>query len=313
MNTSKRIFQSNSFAMVLLILYALGGRLLMPIFNKLNLSLPYRIVLPQFILLLLPTIIYFIITKRSVVQTLRLKKIGMKTILIVVLIGLLGMPVAAFLSLITQFVFPNRISEVVAALNNIPFIIRVGIIAVTPAICEEITMRGVVLAGYDNVNIKTAAVMTGLFFGILHMDGNQFLYAFALGIIFAYLVRITDSIFSSMVCHLTINGTQLLLPELIKLASKGSNEEIKAAQKAGLDSFTMIEKINVISIYLILAIICMGIIILLIQKLVKIHGIKGIKVSQERKSVKVMNAPAYITIVLYVFIIVGQLMQIYKK
>ncbi|MEL7597362.1 MAG: type II CAAX endopeptidase family protein, partial [Clostridiaceae bacterium] len=242
----KRVFYSNLFAMILLMLYSVGGSILIPIFKRLKLSLSLYLVMPQILLLLVPTIIYFILTRQSVIETLRLKKIGVKTIFIVIAIGLIAMPIATFLSLITQFVFPNRISQVVSALDNIPFIIRIGVVALTPAICEEITMRGVILAGYNNINIRKSAIMTGLFFGIIHMDGNQFLYAFALGVIFAYLVRITGSIFSSIICHFVINGTQLLLAELSTLFLKFSNEEVKSVQEAGLSAFTTSQKINLV-------------------------------------------------------------------
>lgn len=309
----KRVFYSNLFAMILLMLYSVGGSILIPIFKRLKLSFSLYLVMPQILLLLVPTIIYFILTRQSVIETLRLKKIGVKTIFIVIAIGLIAMPIATFLSLITQFVFPNRISQVVSALDNIPFIIRIGVVALTPAICEEITMRGVILAGYDNINIRKSAIMTGLFFGIIHMDGNQFLYAFALGVIFAYLVRITGSIFSSIICHFVINGTQLLLAELSTLFLKFSNEEVKSVQEAGLSAFTISQKINLVLGYLILAVICTGIVVILIQKLIKIHGRRGIEPTELHKSnVKIINWPVYITVIIYIYIIANQLMSIYK-
>lgn len=309
----KRVFYSNLFAMILLMLYSVGGSILIPIFKRLKLSLPLYLVMPQILLLLVPTIIYFILTRQSVIETLRLKKIGVKTIFIVIAIGLIAMPIATFLSLITQFVFPNRISQVVSALDNIPFIIRIGVVALTPAICEEITMRGVILAGYNNINIRKSAIMTGLFFGIIHMDGNQFLYAFALGVIFAYLVRITGSIFSSIICHFVINGTQLLLAELSTLFLKFSNEEVKSVQEAGLSAFKTSEKINLVLGYLILAVICTGIVVILIQKLIKIHGRTGIEPTELHISnVKVINWPVYITVIIYIYIIANQLISIYK-
>ncbi|MCY6355600.1 CPBP family intramembrane glutamic endopeptidase [Clostridium sp. ZS2-4] len=308
-----RVFYSNLFAMILLILYSVGGRKLIPIFTKLKLSLPVYLVMPQILLLLVPTIIYFVLTRQSVIETLRLKKIGVKTIFIVIAIGLIAMPIATFLSLITQFVFPNRIGQIVSELDNIPFIIRLGVIALTPAICEEITYRGIILAGYDNIAIRKSAIMTGLFFGIIHMDGNQFLYAFALGVIFAYLVRITGSIFSSMICHFVINGTQLFLAELSTFLLKSSNEGVKAAQQAGLSALTTSEKINLVLVYLILAVICTGIVIILIQKLIKIHGRRGMEPKElHRNDEKVINWPVYVTVILYVYIIVNQLIFIYK-
>lgn len=309
----KRVFYSNLFAMILVILYSVGGSIFIPIFRELKLSRPLSLVMSQILLLLVPTIIYFVLTRQSVIETLRLKKIGVKTIFIIIAIGLIAMPIATFLSLITQFVFPNRIGQVVSELDNIPFIIRLGVIALTPAICEEITMRGIILAGYDNIGIRKSAIMTGLFFGIIHMDGNQFLYAFALGVIFAYLVRITGSIFSSMICHFVINGTQLFLVELSTFFLKSSNEEVKAAQQVGLSAFTTSQRINLVLVYLILAVICTGIVIILIQKLIKIHGRRGIETKElHRSDVRVINWPVYVTVILYLYIIANQLILIYK-
>ncbi|MCY6959217.1 CPBP family intramembrane glutamic endopeptidase [Clostridium brassicae] len=312
MNKNKT-FYANLFAMILLILYSFGGDILVPIFGKMSLSLPMYLVLPQILLLVVPTIVYFIITKEPVKDTLRLNKIGLRTIFIVIGIGFLSMPIASFLSLISQFVFPNRIGQVVNRLDNIPFIIRLGVVALTPAICEEITMRGVTLSGYNDLSIKKSAIMTGLFFGMIHMDGNQFLYAFALGVIFAYLVRITNSIFSSMICHFIINGTQVFLLEVSKYLSKLSNQDVKAVQGAGLSSFTMSQKINAVLFYLVLAVICLGVIVILIQKLIKIHGKIGIQSNNVYENdIKYINWPVYVSVILYIFIIVNQLIKIYK-
>lgn len=310
---NKRVFQANLFAFILLGLYAIAPSALIPIFEKMNISSSSYIVLPQILLLLVPTIVYFMITRYSVKDTLKLKKIGFKSIGIIVAIGLLAQPIAMFLSLITQFVFPNRISQVVSTLNDIPLIVRIGIIALTPAICEEVTMRGVVLGGYDNIDIKKSALMTGLFFGILHMDGNQLLYAFALGIIFAYLVRITGSIYASMICHFTVNGTQVLLSELATRMLRLSGQSIELAQNTGISSMSAAQLINTFFSLLIAAIVGLGVIIILMQKLIGIHGKRGIEnMSLDETPVKVFNWPVYAALILYAFIIAGQLITIYK-
>lgn len=309
----KKVLYSNLFAMILLLLYVYGSQKVAPIFKSMKLSLPMYLVLPQILFLILPTIIYFIITKKSVKKVLRLNKINMKTIFIVIVIALFSMPIALFLSLISQFIFPNRIGQIVSALNSIPFLVKIGIVALTPALCEEITMRGVVLAGYDNIGIKKAAIMTGLLFGILHMDGNQFLYAFALGIIFAYIVRITNSIYSSMIAHFTINGSQLLIAEISTYFFKVSNKNMAKAQKAGLSYLTTHQKISATITYLILATICTFIIISLMKKLIKIHGSKGIEPKVlYHKEEKVINWPIFIIIVLYIYVIGNELISIYK-
>lgn len=303
----KRVFESNLFGMILLILYVTTPPIIIKFLKHMNLPIYSAIVLSQIILLFIPTVIYFIVKKRSVKKTLRLKKIGFKTIVIIIGIGLLSQPIANFLSFITQFIFPNRIGEVVYKLNSIPLLIKLGIIALTPAIFEEITIRGVVLGGYDNVDMKKTAIMTGLFFSMIHMDGNQSLYTFVFGMIFAYLVRITGSIYSSMICHFTINGSQVILAHILL---KHSETLKNVSQNMDLNSFSEVKLITVFLILLIKALICLGILIFLIKKLIKIHGREGLKGNNiEKKHVKVMNWPVYVSIVIYIIIIIHDILR----
>lgn len=162
-----------------------------------------------------------------------------------------------------------------------------------------------VLAGYENINIRKAALMTGTFFGILHLDGNQLLYAFVLGIIFAYLVRITGSIYSSMICHFTINGTQVLLSELATKMMRLGGESVELAQNTGISSMSKAQLINTFFSMLILGIICLGIIIILIGKLTKIYGKDGLE--ERETSVKVMNWPVYGALIVYAVVILVEL------
>lgn len=309
---NNNVFKANLFAFILLALYVFTPDLLVPLFNRLNLSMPAYIILPEVILLLIPTVIYFIVTKHSVKYTLNLRKIGLKSILIVIVIGFLAQPIMMFLSLISQFIFPNKISQVVTALDNIPFIVKLLAIAVTPAICEEITMRGVVLGEYDNVDIKKAALMSGLFFGMLHLDGNQLFYAFALGILFSYLVRITKSIYSSIICHFVINGTQLILAGLTSDKSALSKGTTELAQEVSIYSLPMNEILSIVAYLLIISITCLLIIRTLMRKLVRIHGYtNNVSYYTGGRSYKVMNWPVYASIALYLFVMAGEVMELY--
>ena len=122
-----------------------------------------------------------------------------------------------FFSLISQFFFENEIGNFVTEIVASPYIILLLLIAVLPAITEEITIRGVVLSGYEDKNIYLAASITGLLFGIMHLDPQQFLYAAVLGFVLALVVRITNSIFASALIHFLINGTSITLQKLLSL------------------------------------------------------------------------------------------------
>lgn len=75
------------------------------------------------------------------------------------------------------------------------FFLSLFIIAVTPAICEEVFMRGVVLDGYRNIPLWKAAIMNGVLFGLFHNNFMQLSYTSIVGIILTYVVVLTNSIY----------------------------------------------------------------------------------------------------------------------
>ena len=68
--------------------------------------------------------------------------------------------------------------------------------------------RGAFLHGYRNAPVKVAAVMSGIFFGFMHMNAQQFLYAVFLGIVMALIVRYSRSILLAILFHFGFNGLQ---------------------------------------------------------------------------------------------------------
>jgi uncharacterized protein len=267
----KPVYRSNLFALIMILGQIIGSLFLSGLLYQ-KFTLPQVLVLSQVIFLIIPTVLYFIITRKSIGSTLRLNKITITDIAIVLAIAFLSQPVASFLSALTNVFFENTVNQVIKQINNIPYITQLVIIALTPAICEEVTMRGIVLSGYDNISGWKAAVMTGLIFGILHLNPQQFLYAFVLGILFAYLVRITNSIFSSMLCHFMFNGIQVtsayvmmrLKPELVNDATD-------------FTAMTMGDKISTLLPLFFSAVFFGWIVVLLVKKLAKINEERRIR------------------------------------
>ena len=171
--------KSNIFAGSLIVIGIFGGLFLSLVLSFLNVPLPGILLLGQIILLLIPTILYFIITKESVKKTLRLNWPGWLTVLFSFLIAIFIQPLMMVLSAITSLFFTNDVADLINQMDAYPTLLMLAIVALTPAICEEITMRGILLSGYDGVDIKKAMLLNGLFFGMLHLNLQQFLYAFA--------------------------------------------------------------------------------------------------------------------------------------
>ena len=280
----KPIFRSSLFALFLVIGQAFGGYLLHPIFNLLHLPLYASLVFGQVIILIIPSIIYFYITKLPIRETLRLHPIGLLDIIIIIALGIFIQPVAMFIGTISSMFFPNLISKVVLEMNSLPLITKLSVIALTPAICEEITMRGIFLSGYKKVDIKIAALMSGLIFGILHMNMQQFFYAFALGVLLAYLVHITNSIFASIICHFTFNGFQTLLSTFVLKMIKIQGT---LPEQQDIRSLPLSSKVSLLVVLFFVAAIFAAISWALLMALIQIN--KDRKIKKEHKFTLLQN------------------------
>ena len=102
---------------------------------------------------------------------------------------------------------PGLMNELAA----MPLLMGLLIVAVTPAICEEVAFRGYMQARQRTWPLWRMALVNGLFFGIIHMNLHQFAYAFVLGAVFVLMVHYTRTVWAAMLSHFIINGTQLLL------------------------------------------------------------------------------------------------------
>lgn len=91
-------------------------------------------------------------------------------------------------------------------------ILVVLVIAVTPAICEEVLFRGVIQTSFElQVKPYLAAFLTALFFGLYHFNPYGLIPLVALGFYLSYSVIKTDSIFTGMILHFLNNFASIIL------------------------------------------------------------------------------------------------------
>lgn len=275
--------KSNLFAGILIIVGIFGGLCLSIIFSFLNVPMPLILVASQILLLLIPACFYFIITKAPVKKTLRLNWPGWPTVLFSFLIAIFVQPFMMVLSALSSLFFTNDVANLISELDSYPTLLLIAVIALTPAICEEITMRGILLSGYDEIDIKKTMLLNGLFFGMLHLNLQQFLYAFALGALFAYMVRLTNSIIPSMVAHFTINGSQVLLQKFLIFITKFTNEDITALTQEP----TFAEKLISLAAVFVFALLITPVAGILIYALRNLYSKKNLKAETTREPLEV--------------------------
>lgn len=217
------------------ILYLIAAILFFTIgFYFQTLSLKLGLIITQYLLILLPPILYLIIKKIPIKTTMRFKKISIKHGLLVMCITLLMYPLAVCantLFMILMSLLGNlNIPELPTATNTSEYIILMLIISISAGICEEVFFRGFILSGYENLGRKNAIIFSSILFGIFHFNLYNLLGPIVLGLVFSYLVILTDSIYAGIIGHITNNGFAVTLGYIINKISDSVLETQEAVE-----------------------------------------------------------------------------------
>lgn len=84
------------------------------------------------------------------------------------------------------------------------------VIAVAPAVCEELLFRGVILHSLKaKYRVSTAIIITAALFGVFHMSLVKFIPTGLLGLALCIVVWWTDSIYPAMLMHFINNAVSV--------------------------------------------------------------------------------------------------------
>ncbi len=84
-------------------------------------------------------------------------------------------------------------------------------IGIVPAIFEEVMFRGYIMRALEKSwGIIMAIFVSGVLFGVYHIQPSNVIPLATLGILFAYVTYISDSLIPAMVAHLLNNGGQVI-------------------------------------------------------------------------------------------------------
>lgn len=158
--------------------------------------------------------IYLVYNKVSKIEykAINLKfKMNWHTYLIVVAVGVVSLFgiqyfIGAFDNLLKLIGFPLNSGTTINPTDFGTFILATFVLAVLPAIGEEILFRGIVLNGLRSRFSDLGAVLfSALMFALMHGNLQQLLYPFILGSVMGWIVVRTGSLISSMIVHFTNN------------------------------------------------------------------------------------------------------------
>lgn len=222
--------RGNRFSLFFILHFLIGSIVLQIILFNLPDSLANNVLVPvalsQLVLVLLPILYYFSFTHLPVQKTLRLYKTRPLNIFLSILLAFFSLPIVSLINALSQFFFKPALTDTLSTITEYPYWMSLIAIVAFPALFEEMVTRGIFLSHFRHHKVITASLMCGLFFGMIHLNINQFLYAFFLGFIFALVLHITGSIVCTMCMHFIINGFNLTLiyitsmPAIQELASQ---------------------------------------------------------------------------------------------
>ena len=231
-------------------------------------------------IILVIAIIYMVVNRIDPMKDIPYKRIGFVDGILSLAAGYCMIPMVLFLNSITMLFSTNYLEEGTTKLLTIPPLV------------EELVFRGIFFGSYRKAGMSGAAIMSGLIFGCFHLNINQGLYAFAIGIVFAYMVEATGSLWSSVIAHFAINTYSIGVVQLLKMtgiyASDGQavgalegEGELAASAGALATVMQLIVLLALATAFMMLAVLCIRIMAKRHGRLenikVRTEGIKGIK------------------------------------
>lgn len=132
------------------------------------------------------------------------------------------------ISLWLQKIIPNYADRDIAidsVITSISPALAILMIAVFPAICEELFCRGFLIDSLKPIKSKALVIIiTGLIFGVMHLDLYAFISTTAAGMLFAYLAIKTQSLILPILFHFVNNSISVFATYFIKKAETDAAE-----------------------------------------------------------------------------------------
>lgn len=235
----------------------------------------------QYIAFLIPISIYLFLNRDDAERIVKPDMLNFSSIVIIFLIWLGVLPLIFLLVEIYVKLFGSALPDMVAQDAHDSLYINFFFVAVTPAILEEILLRGIILDGYRHKSRFVAALANGLLFGMLHLNFFQFFHTFVAGFLASYLVFATNSIFAGIFMHMVNNGLPLIINYLYPI---DPNMEI-------------VEQTNFLSLT-IFAILGIVMVFRLIRLLFKVNN-TPLKEDREISKERVFNLPLIFSILIF--------------
>jgi sodium transport system permease protein len=199
------------FLLILLLFYYLGS-------SWQSKDLVAGLIKTEILLVLLPVIILYRISKTSIKDAARLVKTPLLNFILAIFAAFPALIITISSMQLVNFLYPlpeNYLEgmQKLMVLNDLPLPLLLLIIGILPGICEEMLFRGYLIRAFEKSGIWKAVLISGLLFGIFHLDFFRLLPTTLMGIWLGYLLLKTKSIFVPVIAHALHNSSTVLISQ----------------------------------------------------------------------------------------------------
>ena len=191
-------------------------------------SLIGGILVTEWLLIAAPVLVLLRLGRIDVAATLRLHRPGALRLLGALLAGLSAWYlVGVLVERLQERVLPmppEMLRELQQTLfgSGRPLFVDLAALALSPAICEELLFRGLLLrVSWPALRAPAAVLLNGVLFGMFHLSVYRFASTFLLGALLALIVIRSGSILPAMLFHFLNNGAALVVGRM--MARSGSS------------------------------------------------------------------------------------------
>lgn len=175
---------------------------------------------------------------------------SLKNIGYIIVMGVLGQYASNLIATLTGVLIPSAMDSYEDLAQNFnlstasPVLMILAVCIVGP-IAEELVFRGMIFGKLRRAfSFWPAAIISGIMFGVFHMNIMQGVYASVLGVLLAYVYEKTQTIFGSIFFHIVFNASSYITD----FVNSGIQSVVpsEAVYSAGLILFSILSGIIVI-------------------------------------------------------------------
>lgn len=141
---------------------------------------------------------------------------SLKNIGYIIVMGVLGQYASNLIATLTGVLIPSAMDSYEDLAQNFDLstaspVLMILAVCIVGHIAEELVFRGMIFGKLRRAfSFWPAAIISGIMFGVFHMNIMQGVYASVLGVLLAYVYEKTQTIFGSIFFHIVFNASSYI-------------------------------------------------------------------------------------------------------